>query len=170
MVKRERWKNRYIWVERDNKGRLKTWRKVKNSRLNKETVTKIYQRNKTFNTNKIYQEHKLKNVIEKSILVESRPGKRVKPIKRPYTNSSLRYVVELRLKNGTVITAGSQNLNSTYTLDKNSRQAINRAWDNVLAKLSYELTGNYDKGEGQDIFDKEVKSVREGWVRYDKIP
>ena len=171
IIKREKWKNRYVYVARD-KGKLVTWKNIKGSLQTLGQVKDIFKLNKTFSLRAIFRKEKLVNVTEfqklgKSKIVVERGFKKVisPTIKlRAREKQTAQYVVTGILKNGERVSARSQRLGSKLAKDKG--EAKKRAWNSFYERLDQALTGDYDADDGRDLFQKEIAGVEEGWVYY----
>lgn len=172
-IKRENWKGRYVWTARDNKGILRSWGNVKNSKLTKQKAIEVYKEYKTFKTVKINGEKirvkkestKLTKLSE-NILVfkttkESRNTNKT-PLRKP-TGKVVQYIVQGDINNTTVY-GRSQAIGEKFA--GNSRSAKEEAWNNFIARLNVTVTGGAsDEDEGLKYIN-DVTNLKEGWVTY----
>ena len=168
-IRRENWKGRYVYVARENGKILSSTRKT-DLRINQ--LKDLFRRNRSFSKDIRVKREKLKKVTE---IVKTRKSKIIIKDKRktvitksiPIGSRNLKvaqYVVTGVLKSGQEVSARSQRIGSP--LAKTKRQAISNAWSSFYQRLDHSLTGDYDEGDGKDLFQSEVVGVREGWVYY----
>ena len=154
-IKREKWGNKYQIVARDEHGRIFSrakWRQ--NFSLPK--AKNIFKANNTFN--KEVKRAKLKNVWE---IQDERRAARKPPASR---TARIQYFVEGKLPDGSLITARSQQYDSSYS----KRLMRDEAHESFLERLAQSQNLSYDAEDGQKVMDDIGNKIRmrEGFVYY----
>ena len=159
-IKVEIIKHKRYFVARDDKGRFKGRRKYAGSRLNKESASKIFKKNKTFRKDIKKHETLLTNVREITRVKDTTIDNRYKPVKlkRP-KGKTVMYQVSGYFNNKLIV-ANSQSSN-----EKDARGMKEEAWESFLERVSQAAGGQYDADEGLEHIGQ-VTNIREGWVSY----
>jgi len=160
-VKVERWKNKRVYVARNEKGQLLSWRKVAGSKIKLSDAKRLFKRQRSFR--KDVQVVRLKKVSEVSELRTSSIKKKDSKPLFAKPKKDAQYVVS-GYHGKKHIVARSFKIGST-TLVKSSQEAKNDAWSRFLMIVGEETMNLYDEDEGIKNIDK-IKNIKEGWVYY----
>jgi len=177
-VKSEKWKGKFkgkrVIVARID-GKIATYTRSKKFSL--ATLKNIFKKNGTFDPDikqtreklsKVTEHLKLKIIKKEDIIDRVNKGKfKVQAVSiRGKRSRFVQYVVEGTTKNGVRIIARSRKLGQGGV--HSSADAVNDAWEGFFSKLDQHLTGDYDAGDGRDLFENaNIVEIREGWVWYE---
>lgn len=170
----ENWKNvGRVFVARDNKGRLISWRKQKGSRLTVSQAKEIYRETGSFFTTKFKGSQALTNLSEnyKAVSTSIEQKDKAPRLKEP-SGIVVQYYVEGYYGKSYIVARS----NKMYSPGINTAtKAKQQAWNSFLAILGWYATGkqvtakgvklNYDADEGINYIE-EVTRLKEGWVYY----
>lgn len=173
----ETWKGKRVFVARDDKGRLISWRRVAGSGLTKDQALQIFRENRTFYQDIKRDKEYLTNLVEKRVSSPTSINQRdKKPILSKPDGITVQYFVS-GYYNRHHIVVRSNKITGPAGITT-GRQAKQQAWERFLEQLHWYATGMkmtekgfkkfYDSDEGINYIDQ-VRNLREGWVYYDKI-
>lgn len=159
----ETWNKKRVFVIRNDKGRIVTWRYVKGSRLTKQHAIEIYKKNKTF-----YEDReKLSNVSIQSRLDQTKGLIENKTfVWGDYTRNLWRKGTIVYVVAGDVIIDGRpKRIYASSGQDGTKEQRVERARRNFALLVSQAVLGQYDEDEGNKALI-DVQNIQEGWERY----
>ena len=170
-VNREKWRDTYYYIARNNLNEISGRVKVKNVKFNLEGANQIFNKYGTFKKGSYKERIALKNVYEVQEYIKTDNINKFKPeqVKTSRTREKavrIQYFVIGRTKRGT-IGARSPAFPSSF---KPKSRLIELAWDKFYRNLAGEYAGVSDANEGEILSEKVILSIKQGWVYYTPIP
>jgi len=157
------------YIATDEKGKIFSSIKVEKSGYTIFEARDKIKKTGTLEKDTFRDTYKMTNVIQYTNYKMSPVGKdgkfKFKVPRFPKKASKVFAHVSVLLETG-------QELNTSYEVSSNTakgrRQAREKAMENIYKKIDQYYNDSYDIEDGKLLFDTEVKSVRNGWVYFDK--
>ena len=171
VIKREKWKNRYVYVSRE-KGKIISWKNVKGSKLNLSSAKAIFNSKGSFNPKISIRRSKLKNFTEVSKLTETKviDGKIVRSKEKIRISKDqsqvLQYVVEAKI-NGITVASRSRRIGARPSI-ATKEQARSEAWSKFLRAVAQTKGFGSDEEEGLRLIKQGKIKIKEGFIYYQK--